>query len=67
MQAIPAVVPVLSKIQVNSKVESKSQRHGYAVNVGDGCQRSKLIQKLKANHNTPHITIPQSMVVKDPS
>ena len=41
----------MSKTQVTKEVESKSQLNVGESTFKNGCQRPKLLKKLKANHN----------------
>ena len=57
----------MSKTQVTKEVESKSQLIPEGYDIVKGCQRPKLLKKLKANHNTwPSLATPLKDV-KDPS
>jgi len=58
---------LLSKTKVNSKTESKSQQSSKVLKTFEGCQRPKLIQRLKANHNSETKRDILEKVVKDQS
>ena len=57
----------MSKTQVTKEVESKSQLKILQVFGGIGCQRPKLLKKLKANHNGQLKDAINDADVKDPS
>ena len=57
----------MSKTQVTKEVESKSQLDYWDKTNYSGCQRPKLLKKLKANHNRFLCGLLLVFDVKDPS